>query len=54
MRSLCGETRRRDIRGACGRRVGESAAKDEMCMAIGYYFPAASSTFCLNSVPLSP
>lgn len=30
-------------------KVGESAEKNEMCMAVGYYFPAASDTFCLNS-----
>lgn len=30
-------------------RVGESAAKDEMCMAVGYYFPATGTTFCINS-----
>lgn len=29
--------------------VGESAAKNEMCMAVGYYFPATGDTFCLNS-----
>jgi hypothetical protein len=28
---------------------GESAEKNEMCMAVGYYFPATSDTFCLNS-----
>lgn len=28
---------------------GESAEKNEMCMAVGYYFPAAGDTFCLNS-----
>jgi hypothetical protein len=28
---------------------GESAEKNEMCMAVGYYFPATGSTFCLNS-----
>jgi hypothetical protein len=32
--------------------VGESAAKNEMCMAIGYYFPAAGNAFCLNSLTL--
>jgi hypothetical protein len=29
--------------------VGESAAKNEMCMAVGYYFPSTSTAFCLNS-----
>ena len=31
--------------------TGDSAATDEMCMAIGYYFPAPAGTghFCLNS-----
>jgi hypothetical protein len=29
--------------------VGESAETNEMCMAVGYYFPAATDTFCLNS-----
>jgi hypothetical protein len=28
---------------------GESAEKNEMCMAVGYYFPATGDTFCLNS-----
>jgi hypothetical protein len=33
---------------------GNSAATDEMCMAIGYYFPSAAGTghFCLNSAML--
>lgn len=29
--------------------VGESAEKNEMCMAVGYYFPATGDTLCLNS-----
>jgi hypothetical protein len=29
--------------------VGESAATNEMCMAVGYYFPATGDVFCLNS-----
>jgi copper type II ascorbate-dependent monooxygenase-like protein len=33
--------------------VGESAEKNEMCMAVGYYFPAAGDTFCLNSAIFS-
>ena len=32
--------------------VGESAATDEMCMAVGYYFPANRPSFCLNSAVL--
>lgn len=28
---------------------GESASKNEMCMAVGYYFPSAGTSFCLNS-----
>jgi hypothetical protein len=28
---------------------GPSAEKNEMCMAVGYYFPANKSLFCLNS-----
>lgn len=34
-------------------KVGESASEDEMCMAIGYYFPATKNTFCLNSNTIS-
>ncbi len=33
--------------------VGESAEKNEMCMAVGYYFPATGTSFCLNSLTLS-
>ncbi|HJZ85105.1 MAG TPA: hypothetical protein VKN99_08050 [Polyangia bacterium] len=29
--------------------VGESANTNEMCMAVGYYFPATANSFCLNS-----
>lgn len=29
--------------------VGESAVANEMCMAVGVYYPATSDTFCLNS-----
>jgi len=29
--------------------TGDSAATDEMCMAVGYMFPATSPTYCLNS-----
>jgi hypothetical protein len=34
--------------------TGDSAASDEMCMAVGYYFPATGGTghFCLNSAML--
>jgi hypothetical protein len=34
--------------------TGDSAATDEMCMAVGYYFPATGGTghFCLNSLML--
>jgi Copper type II ascorbate-dependent monooxygenase, C-terminal domain len=28
---------------------GESAEKNEMCMAVGYYFPATNGSFCLDS-----
>jgi hypothetical protein len=30
--------------------VGESAEKNEMCMAIGYYFPATGNRYCFNSL----
>jgi hypothetical protein len=29
--------------------TGESAIANEMCMAVGVYFPATKDTFCLNS-----
>jgi len=29
--------------------VGNSAQTNEMCMAVGYYFPATNGSFCLNS-----
>jgi hypothetical protein len=34
--------------------TGDSAETDEMCMAVGYFFPATGPVFCLNSlvVPL--
>jgi hypothetical protein len=32
--------------------VGNSAKTNEMCMAVGYLFPASSTTFCLNSTEL--
>jgi hypothetical protein len=28
---------------------GESASANEMCMAVGYYFPSTGTSFCLNS-----
>jgi hypothetical protein len=30
--------------------VGESAEKNEMCMAVGYFFPAKGTRVCLNSL----
>jgi hypothetical protein len=35
-------------------KYGDSAATDEVCMAIGYYFPASDATghLCLNSSPI--
>ena len=32
--------------------TGESAAKNETCMAIGYLFPTTKSAFCTNSTTL--
>jgi hypothetical protein len=32
--------------------TGESAVKNEMCMAIGYYFPATETKLCVNSAVL--
>ncbi len=29
---------------------GDSAATDEMCMAVGYFYPATGPKFCLNSL----
>lgn len=34
-------------------RTGESAIADEMCMAVGVFFPSAGDTFCLNSLTLT-
>lgn len=31
-------------------REGQSAATDEMCMAVGYFFPATGPKFCVNSI----
>ena len=33
-------------------RTGDSAATDEMCMAVGYFFPATAAKFCINSFAL--
>jgi hypothetical protein len=33
-------------------RTGDSAQTDEMCMAVGYFFPASSAKFCINSFSL--
>jgi hypothetical protein len=30
-------------------RTGDSAATDEMCMAVGYFFPADGPLYCINS-----
>ncbi len=30
-------------------RTGDSARTDEMCMAVGYFFPATQPKFCINS-----
>ena len=30
---------------------GQSATTTEMCMAIGYYFPATATSTCVNSMP---
>jgi hypothetical protein len=32
--------------------TGNSAQTNEMCMAVGYLFPASTTTFCLNSTEL--
>lgn len=32
--------------------VGDSAVNEEMCMAVGYYFPAAGITVCLGSTSI--
>ncbi len=31
---------------------GSSAETDEMCMAVGYFFPATGPKFCINSIAL--
>ena len=40
-----------DYKNPTGRPIqdGDSAVTEEMCMAIGYFFPATRPTFCLNS-----
>ncbi len=32
--------------------MGESAVSNEMCMAVGVFFPATNDVLCLNSTPL--
>lgn len=32
---------------------GASAATNEMCMAVGYFFPATGPKFCINSFPVN-
>lgn len=32
---------------------GQSAATNEMCMAIGYYFPASRTTVCIDSMSIT-
>jgi hypothetical protein len=34
-------------------RTGESAIANEMCMAVGVYFPAVGDTYCLNSLSIT-
>jgi hypothetical protein len=31
---------------------GQSAQTDEMCMAVGYFYPATKHKFCVNSLPI--
>jgi hypothetical protein len=33
--------------------VGDSAVNEEMCMAVGYYYPSTQLTFCLGSTSLT-
>ena len=33
-------------------RTGDSAATDEMCMAVGYFFPATAPRYCINSAAI--
>ena len=33
-------------------RTGDSAQTDEMCLAVGYFFPATAAKFCINSFTL--
>jgi hypothetical protein len=48
-------TYRCDYKNPTGRVVedGNSAVTDEMCMAIGYFFPATRPIFCLNSAVIA-
>ncbi|HEY4241988.1 MAG TPA: hypothetical protein VGM88_19345 [Kofleriaceae bacterium] len=32
---------------------GDSAARDEMCMAVGYFFPSTDAKICLNSTTIN-
>jgi hypothetical protein len=34
-------------------KTGESALTDEMCMAVGVYFPSRGDTYCLNSFSIT-
>lgn len=34
-------------------RVGDSAVDEEMCMAVGYYYPSTQLTFCLGSTSIT-
>jgi hypothetical protein len=47
-------TYRCDYKNPTGRRIedGDSAVTDEMCMAIGYSFPATRPTLCINSAAI--
>ena len=47
-------TYRCDYANTSGQRVrtGNSAQTDEMCMAVGYFFPASAAKFCINSFAL--
>ena len=33
--------------------TGASAETDEMCMAVGYFYPAQRPAFCINSLVVS-
>ncbi len=34
-------------------KTGESAVTDEMCMAVGYFFPAERAVACLDSTVIN-